>query len=120
MIYALIKLGKKSSDFFTESVYIQSFAHEEIIGKIDEYQNISHIDTALQTLMEGLDMYVNYLQQGVGSRSASTVSYQYDFNTSNASSNGDRKKSDMSSGDGGSLNKSKINNDPNNKLPSRR
>lgn len=95
MIFVLIKLGKKSADFFVESIYIQSFAHEEIIGKIDEYQNISHIDTALQTLIEGVDKYVNYLQQGVGSRSASMTSYQFDF-TSNSS---DRKKSELSSDD---------------------
>ena len=47
MIFVLLKLGKKSADFYVESVYINSFAHDEIIDKIDEYQNISHIDTAL-------------------------------------------------------------------------
>eukprot|EP00347_Sterkiella_histriomuscorum_P004161 403361523 len=101
MLFVLIKLGKKSADFFVESIYIQSFAHEEIIGKIDEYQNISHIDTALQTLIDGVDKNLNYFQQGVGSRSASTTSYQFDFQSNSST---DRKKSDLSGSDNDSLN----------------
>ena len=45
-----------------------------MIDKIDEYQNVSQISNALQTLAEGIDEHVNNLQQGV-SRSASMTSY---------------------------------------------
>ena len=54
-----------------------------MIDKIDEYQNISQIGNALQTLVDGIDEHVNNLQQGV-SRSASMTSYTMEH-VSNAS-----------------------------------
>lgn len=54
-----------------------------MIDKIDEYQNISQIGNALQTLMDGIEEHVNNLQQGI-SRSASVTSYTLDH-VSNAS-----------------------------------
>lgn len=41
LIYSLTKIGKKSANMYIEQLYIKNFAHEEMIDKIDQYQNIS-------------------------------------------------------------------------------
>jgi hypothetical protein len=76
-----------------------------MIDKIDEYQNISQIGNALQTLIEGIDDHVNSLQQGV-SRSASIASYGHSntsdkrkgsiSNESNSDENSNQKKNRFS------------------------
>jgi hypothetical protein len=93
LIYTLLVLGKQSANLFWEQQYIQQFAHEEIIDKIDQWQNIFQIDNAFRTLAEGIEQHVAALQQGIASRSASIASHNYDYNSATSS----RKKSSLSS-----------------------
>ena len=71
----MIKLGKQSSNFFIEKVYIDSFVHEDI-NKLEVFQIVSHIDYAVNSFLCGLDSNINnfFKHRLLGSRSASTTS----------------------------------------------
>lgn len=56
ILYAIVKLGKNAVYLLIEQLYVQEFAHEEMIDKIDEYQNIAHLETAFHNIIvNGID-----------------------------------------------------------------